>query len=295
MTPDVSVIVPVYNAGRTLRGCLDSLRALHPDSPSHEILVIDNGSTDHSPEIMTAAAHVISLVEPCRGPSAARNQGVRRARGRILAFTDADCIVHPRWLIEGSSALQDDALGVAGGIVGAPPGNVVQEWMNSRRILDQRPALLHPFRPFIQTANAFYHADSVRRIGGFDERLRVGEDCDLSWRLQESEPGKVFVHWPLAEVEHNHRATAAELWRQSANNARAAAHLRRKWGSRISSKTWRTSVWEAKDLTAISVRWALGVCRGERDSLQQFDLLHRAGRKWGMITAAVATGEWGEW
>ncbi len=295
MTPEVSVIIPVYNAERTLRRCLDSLRDLHPKSPTHEILIVDNRSTDGSREIIMCAGHVTGLVESQQGPSPARNRGIRHARGRILAFTDADCLVHPRWLMEGIAALRDDALGVAGGIIGTPPRTLVQDWMNSRRILDPKPPLRHSFRPFIQTANAFYWADAVRRIGGFDERLRVGEDCDLSWRLQEAEPGKRLIHCPFAEVEHDHRATMRDLWRQSANNARAAAHLRRKWGARVSSKTWKTSVWEAKEVTLASTRWGLGRLRGDENRFRGLDLLHRAGRKWGMISAAAATGEWREW
>ncbi len=92
----ISVIVPVFNAQRTLRRCLERLSTL--DDPNHEILLVDDASTDGSAELGAAyGAKVVRLPER-RGPAVARNIGAEEASGEILAFTDSDCLVESDWL-----------------------------------------------------------------------------------------------------------------------------------------------------------------------------------------------------
>lgn len=292
----VSVIVPAFNAMDTLRGCLDSLTAL-PTVPSHEIIVVDNGSTDGTLAFARTYPGVTALsYTETQGPSGARNAGAQAARGEILAFTDADCVVSQDWLRAGLAAFSPWVSGVAGAIEGVEPRNEVQAWMNARRILDQRPTLSHPYRPFIQTANAFYRRRDFIEAGGFDETMPVGEDCDLSWRILEVSRGG-FAYSEEALVLHDHRATPKALFRQSAKNAGAGAYLFQKWRGELSAKSWKTSVWECMDLARSAARYA-GTLVGLVDQAAaeaRLDMLHRAGRKWGMVRSAVALGEWRQW
>src|SRR5262245_13454924 len=100
MRPDAAtVIVAVYNGASTIEACVASLLALHYPRPDHEIIVVDNGSTDGTAAVLASFGdRVRVLTEPTRGASAARNRGIRHARGRVIAFTDADCTVEPGWL-----------------------------------------------------------------------------------------------------------------------------------------------------------------------------------------------------
>lgn len=92
-----SVIVPAYNAGRYLAEALDS--ALAQTLPAHEILLIDDGSTDDTPAVAARyAGRVVHVRQPNRGVSAARNAGIDRATGDWLAFLDADDLWDPRFL-----------------------------------------------------------------------------------------------------------------------------------------------------------------------------------------------------
>ena len=95
---DISVIIPCRNAERYLSRCLDALLSQTLSKDCYEIILVDNMSTDRSVAIARQYAAVKVLEESKRGSYAARNTGVRLARGRILAFTDADCEPCPEWL-----------------------------------------------------------------------------------------------------------------------------------------------------------------------------------------------------
>src|SRR5438445_2678799 len=92
---NVSVVVPIRNASRTLPACLAALERLEP--PPMEIILVDNGSTDESLSLMRRFAHahhskrVKILEEQRRGAAAARNAGARAADGDVVAFTGCDC------------------------------------------------------------------------------------------------------------------------------------------------------------------------------------------------------------
>jgi glycosyltransferase involved in cell wall biosynthesis len=93
---EVSVIVPFRNERRYLERCIDALAAQDYEGP-HEVLLVDNGSTDGSAELARGRP-VRLLTEPGRGSYRARNRGVAASTGRILAFTDGDCVPEPGWL-----------------------------------------------------------------------------------------------------------------------------------------------------------------------------------------------------
>lgn len=88
----LSVIIPVYNGAQFIRPCLQSV--LHHAEPTVEVLVIDDGSTDATPSICESIgqqdARLRLIRQKNRGVSAARNTGIREARGKYLAFMDAD-------------------------------------------------------------------------------------------------------------------------------------------------------------------------------------------------------------
>ena len=99
--PLISVIVPVYNVEGYLELCLNSLLA--QTWPNFEVILVDDASTDRSGQICDAWAARDGRIQPVRlpenrGPSAARNEGIRRARGAYISFVDADDRVEPELL-----------------------------------------------------------------------------------------------------------------------------------------------------------------------------------------------------
>lgn len=98
--PQVSIIIPSYNSAHYIRECLHSV--LVQTYPDFEIIIIDDGSTDNSPQIIAQEASLEARVRFFRqshcGVGAARNLGLRNAKGKYIVFLDADDILHPQCL-----------------------------------------------------------------------------------------------------------------------------------------------------------------------------------------------------
>jgi glycosyltransferase involved in cell wall biosynthesis len=222
--PFVSVVVPARNAARTLADCLRAL--LRQDYPAErrEILVVDNGSTDGTARLISQFP-VIHLAEPRRGPSHARNHGIRASRGEIVAFIDADCVATSRWLpalVAGFDAA--DVAGVAGEVLAYPPHSWAEYYMARRRPRWQEAALA-AVRPYVVTANVAVRRRVFDEIGLFDPRFVTGQDQDFSWRFFGA--GLRMRYAPAAVVFHRHRAGPWAFVRQQIGWARGAALLRR--------------------------------------------------------------------
>lgn len=192
MTLLVSVVIPCRNEARTLRACLDALAAQDFPRDRFEVIVVDGGSTDGSRDI--AQAHgVLLLDDDGRGPSAARNQGIRAARGEVVAFTDADCVPQHDWLTSIAEVFAEDPA-VAG--LGGALRMTRSTWLGRAEDADARAN----YRGFI-TSNAAYRRDVLLEVGGFDESLACAEDYDLAWRVVEA--GHRLVHDPRPIVVHD--------------------------------------------------------------------------------------------
>ena len=98
MNPDFSILIPVLNEARYLRQCLEGLEAQSLERERFEIIVVDNGSTDGTLDLLEAWPDVRVLHEPQRDPYIARNRAMEVASGRYFVFTDADCVAERDWL-----------------------------------------------------------------------------------------------------------------------------------------------------------------------------------------------------
>ena len=231
--PFVSVVVPVRNAERTLTDCIRSLLRLEYPPSRQEILIVDNGSTDASARLIRDFP-VIYLSEPRRGPSHARNAGIQRSQGDIVAFTDADCIVTSRWLRALIAAFEEkDIDAAAGEILPFPPHTWAEYYMARRRPRWQAPALAAP-NPYMVTANVAFRRKAFERIGLFDPRFRTGQDQDFSWRFFRA--GLACRYAPTAVVFHRHRSTTWQFFKQQLGWGHGSVLLRRHhrlpWGLR---------------------------------------------------------------
>ena len=203
--PDVSVVVPVYNAERTLAACLDSLLAQDYPRERYEIVAVDNRSTDGTAAILAGYAGRVRVVrEDRRGPAAARNRGLAAARGAAIALTDSDCIVEPAWLGRIVAPLADPAVGVAGGrILSVRPCNGIEAF--GEEIHDHEKAIAVWAPPYVITMNWAARRAVFAEAGGFDEAFLRCEDVDLAYRIVQRGYRAVYV--PDAIVRHHNERT----------------------------------------------------------------------------------------
>lgn len=213
--PSVSVVIPVLNAKSELAACLDALAQQDAEFP-FEVVVVDNGSAHPPADLIRQYSFARLVNEPRRGRWSARQTGVLTARGRILAFTDADCIPDTGWLRAGAARFQDtEACGLVAGDIRVtahdPAHPTVAERYEMATAFRQEEYVRR--WSFGASANVFTSQDVLAAIGGLDEKLFSGGDLDMGRRI--SAAGYKIVYEPAARVSHPARATLGEITRKS--------------------------------------------------------------------------------
>lgn len=230
-TPQLSVIIPAYNAAATLPTCLDALLAQETNL-TYEIIIVDNNSHDNTAEISHAYTHQhphIHLIhQPKRGAAAARNAGLQIAQGNIVCLTDADCAPTPNWLQQVSAPLRHhpDIAGCKGVYLTHQPeltARFVQiEYEDKYDLLHGRDHI-----DFIDTYSAAYRRDILLANNGFDENIFYVEDQELSFRL--AARGYKMLFQPTAVVYHRHAHTLASYARKKYHIAYWKAQVTRRF------------------------------------------------------------------
>jgi glycosyltransferase involved in cell wall biosynthesis len=207
----ISVIIPVYNGGRTLPTCLQALQ--NQTQPPDEIIVVDDGSTDQTAAIATQfGVKVIS--QPNAGPAAARNHGAQVARGGILLFTDTDCAPASDWIERLTAPFADPTVVGVKGEYRTHQRELVARFVQ-QEYQDRYDRMVgQPQIDFVDTYSAAYRREPFLAAGGFDTSFPTAsvEDQEFSFRL--AEQGHHLVYGPGAIVYHQHDRTLKEYARR---------------------------------------------------------------------------------
>jgi glycosyltransferase involved in cell wall biosynthesis len=208
--PHVSVIIPVYNDADRLQRCLRALEAQTYPSDRYEVIVVDNASDESIEPLVAQFPQAKAEFESQRGSYAARNRGVKMARGDVLAFTDADCVPAPTWMEAGVSRLDKDAN------IGAVGGRIVMSFKEGHptpvELVDAIISLNQEKnckQGYAVTANVFVRQSMVEEIGTFNARLKSGGDVE--WTRRISAAGYDVVFGKDAAVEHPARHRYRDL------------------------------------------------------------------------------------
>lgn len=210
--PAVSVVVPTRNRAGYLDVALASLRA-QADAPPHELLVVDDGSTDDT--VAVAARHGVKAIaaRPPGGLNAGRNTGIAATRAELIAFVDDDVWVPPGWLaalVAGAARHPEaEALGgpIRGRLVGPAPRSCGRE-EPPITTLDLGPG--DRDADFVWGANMAVRRAAIDRIGPFDESLRGnGDEEDWLLRLHAADGRVAYV--ADAWLEHRRVGDDARL------------------------------------------------------------------------------------
>ncbi len=236
--PRVSVIVCSYNGGKTLRDCLEALDRV--DYPDFEIVFVDDGSKDGTPQIVQAWREArekhreegrrlpdfIGITQKNLGLSYARNAGAHAATGEVLAYTDSDCMADPDWLYYlVGTLLSGDYCGVGGPNISPPATNWIQACVAAAPGGPSHVLLTDVVAEHIPGCNMAFHRWAFEMIGGFDVDYRkAGDDVDFCWRLQQS--GHAIAFSPAAIVWHYRRFTLQAFRKQQEGYGEAESLLR---------------------------------------------------------------------
>jgi len=234
---NVSIIIPTYNSEDTLEACLQSIRN-NKTFKSYEIIVCDSGSTDSTLEIAHKYADNVINAQPQR---INRNIGLQNAKGKIILFTDSDCLVPCDWidkLVDTLTIYSQKYYKVAG--VGG--GNVAWLENPTKAEVSIAKVMTSPFVAFKARNTANYKHDIevqhnppinsayfkyvLDKVGGFIEQQNFPEDLDLDTRLIEK--GYHLYYLSNVVVQHKHKKTYDLFEKQMRNFGRKRIAINRK-------------------------------------------------------------------
>lgn len=219
--PFISIIIPAKNEEKLIRGCITSLNLLDYPKDKIEIIIVDGLSTDNTMDVAREmGATVISNTKQTVSPG--RNIGFEKAKGDLIAFTDADCVVDKSWLSNSIKYFEKDKtvacvggpnltpsdesdFGKAVGFVFDQPvfaaGSIHARDLNEVKEVNSIPG-----------CNAIYRQSILAKVMPLDESMLTGDDTLLNRKILDF--GCRLLYTPDVKVFHYRRPTPGKLWKQ---------------------------------------------------------------------------------
>jgi glycosyltransferase involved in cell wall biosynthesis len=218
-----SVVICTYNRGELARDAVASVVAQDFPSERYEVLIVDNGSTDHTREMAKefceACPGVRYVFEGNVGLSHARNRGWREARGEYIAYIDDDCKIPPSWLSAAAKVIEQEHPAALGGPFYACYNVPKPVWFKDEYGSRVQGTEVRPLMDgeYLDGMNMFIRADALRELGGFNPdfgmkgmTIGYGEETELINRLRNS--GGTIYYAPEVFVYHLVHADKMGLW-----------------------------------------------------------------------------------
>lgn len=222
--PSVSVVVPAYNEAKVLANCVRSVLA--SDYPRLEVVIVDDGSTDDTANVMRTLAaldsRVSTIFQANAGKGAALNNGIKHATGEVLLFVDADGIFAPSTISEMLRGFDHPDVGAVCGDdrpvnLNRPQTHLLALVNHVGTGMVRRALTLLRCLPIVSGNIGAFRRSAVAEVGGFREDT-VGEDLELTWRIHKF--GYRVTFRPTALVHAEVPATLRGLWHQRVRWAR---------------------------------------------------------------------------
>ncbi|MFA6217640.1 MAG: glycosyltransferase [Candidatus Omnitrophota bacterium] len=216
---DISIVVPTFNRKNKLKSCLESIFAQDYPLERFEIIVVDDGSTDGTKDMVAALKpafpHLRYYYQENQGPAAARNFGVRQSKADIVGFTDDDCRLSRSWV---RAMLASYALEPLADVVG---GKTSVDARNIKALVSQSLSDGAIFADigvekkiiFFPTCNVSYKKSSVNAEFAQSFCFPAGEDLEFFWRLYKG--GSRFVFNKNIAITHNCHMNLRSFIRQA--------------------------------------------------------------------------------
>jgi len=217
--PFVSIVIPVRNVEKILPDCLQSLIHLEYPRDRYEIIIADSLSSDSTCQIaVNYGARVVSTPE--RSVCAGRNTGFKASKGELVAFSDADCTMDKKWLINALKYFQDDSVAAVGGPNLVPPDDshfsqaVDVQFALAFYIIKAAPVRI--LDRVIETrshgSNVIFRKDVLERVMPVPSELIEGEDVEMNNRV--SRLGYKLLYVPDVIVWHRRRSNPRRWFKQ---------------------------------------------------------------------------------
>jgi len=234
----ISVVIPVYNAQKTIARCVQGLQDLK--LKPYEVIFVDNGSSDETVQLLQSLTegwncnvHIVHETTP--GAASARNTGADLAQGDWLAFTDSDCIPDVDWLTQGQIHIKkQQCAAMAGPAWGTMEGDLSAQLLSLTTLSvgseahwrhDAGKTGVNGFA----SANLWVNKQVFEQVQGFDATLTVsGEDYDLCARLYQT--GHDIYYHPQLSVRHIHPSGFLSLLHKASAYGKAHGFLFEKYG-----------------------------------------------------------------
>jgi glycosyltransferase involved in cell wall biosynthesis len=197
--PLVSFVIPVLNGEQDIARCLNAIRSQSFASDQYEVLIVDNGSTDRTQQIVRNLGFHVDVI-PGVTVSALRNRAAKSARGAYVAFVDADVELAPDWLLNGLASFKHQTVTASGGPRCIPQRATWVQRAWGMHLESRRPKAQPKPVPWLYSMAFIVCRGAFQAVGGFNECLETAEDVDLCYRLGQRgtilyNPAMKAVHW----------------------------------------------------------------------------------------------------
>jgi glycosyltransferase involved in cell wall biosynthesis len=209
----ISVVVPAFNAEKTIDSCLVALAKQTVPEDRYEVIVVDDGSIDGT-AARAEKRGVRILRQTNQGAAAARNHGAREARGELVLFTDADCVPAANWIEEMAKPFANPEVVGVKGIYRTRQSELAARFIQVEYEHKYERMRRRPQIDFVDTYSAAFRRDLFLSYNGFDTSFPSAsvEDQEFSFRLAEN--GHKMVFQPTAAVFHRHQPDFARYLRR---------------------------------------------------------------------------------
>jgi len=214
MVKKISVIVPTYNSEKTIRETIEAVLNQNYPKKKYELIIVDDGSLDKTVGVVKKFRSVGFFKQKHKGAAAARNLGVKKSKGDIILFTDADCVPGKNWIKNMVKPFVDkNVIAVSGTYRTMNNDSLIARFVGLE--IDERHRKLQKRKSidFVGTFSGAYRREIFRKVRGFDESFTTadGEDMEISFRAEKF--GKM-VFTDKAFVYHRHPASLSKFLKQ---------------------------------------------------------------------------------